>query len=197
MSKLLISFYSLFCVGFILKFFHIHYNAVLMLTGLGGVLVVSLILLFKKDKRYLQNIGICSWLLVLLSSLKFFPFGNVALILATIISVFIIVVLIKQHKYLGLIPLGLTAVIALLFHSLPTDSRYYLLNVKWNYEIERDFITLDKYSWLLYNNGNSNEALKISNQALEIAQKSGQKEWVAIIEEHANAIRMNNWEKYR
>lgn len=198
MSKLIILFYSLFFVGFFLKFFHIHYNAVLMLCGLGGILIIGLISLFYKEKRSaaILHIGIFSWLLFLLVSIKFFPFEIPALIFASVLSLFVIMDTIRKKTLMKLLPVGLCAAIALVFYLMPTDRRYYLFNVKWNYEIESDFMTLDKYSWFLYKNGNDDDAIKVSNQALEIAKKSGEVEWVDYIAEHANSIRMKTWKHY-
>jgi hypothetical protein len=93
--------------------------------------------------------------------------------------------------------LVLCASVALYFYFMRTDNRYYLLNVKWNYEIEYDFITLDKYSWFLYKNGEINKALEVSDQALEMARKSEQQEQVQIIEQHNQAIQNNDWKIYR
>lgn len=170
-----------------------------MLTGLGGVFIISIISLFFKDKRYLGilNIGIFTWLLTLLIIIKFFPFVIMPLIIASISSLIIIIYSIRKKTLKNIIPLGLCAAIAMVFYIMPTDNRYYIFNVKWNYEIENDFITLDKYSWFLYKNGKSDDAIEVSNKALEIAKASGQKEWVDNIEEHNKSIRMKTWNNYR
>lgn len=198
MKKALIFFYSLFSLGFLLKFFHIHYNAILMLLALGGILVLSLISLFKKENRDkgILHIGISAWLLSLLISMKFFPFGQIVLIFACIFSVSLLAYFIRKRKLMSLTPLAIAAAIAIAFYIMPSDFRYYILNVKWNHEIENDFITLDKYSWFLYQNGKDAEALTISDQALAIAVNSNQTEWVARIEGHNLAIRKGEWKNY-
>ena len=190
--------YSLFGVGFILKFFHIHYNAVIMLVALGGLLVTGLISLGKKPTRLhaLFQLGAFSWLALLLITVKFFPFGIFGLILASCLSVMVAVLLIKGRQFKKLAFIGWIAGVTLLFYLMPTDSRYYLFNVKWNHEIEYDFMTLDKYSWFLYRNGNNDKALEVSARALDLAKNTGQTEWVDFIEEHREAIRNLNWERY-
>jgi hypothetical protein len=170
-----------------------------MLVGLGGVFFVSMISLFNTDKKpfAMLNLGIFSWLLLLLITIKFFPWGGIVLIFSILISLYLLMTMIKQQQFTKLIPLGLCASIAIFFFMMQTDTRYYLLNIKWNYEISDDFITLDKYSWFLYKNGNNEEALKVSIQALEIAKKAGQEEWIKLIDVHNQLIRTNEWKNYR
>jgi hypothetical protein len=199
MKKFQLLFYGIFCLGFALKFFHVHYNAVLMLIGLGGILITSIVSLFNKEGRAtaLLHFALFAWLLQLLITIKFFPFENNALIIAAALSLVVILEIVKKQQFLNLIPLGICAAVALSFYFMRTDNRYYLLNVKWNYEIEYDFITLDKYSWFLYKNGEVDKAQEISNQALEIALKTDRIDQIKLIEQHNEMIRDNNWEYYR
>lgn len=199
MKKLLIYSYCLYGLGFFVKFFHIHFNAVLMLVGLVGILIGSLVLLFQKDERYRAalNFGAFGWLVALLITIKFFPFGLAAFILAIVLSILALVVFIRKQKPKAVWPLSLLAVITILFFNLPTDTRFYWLNVKWNYEIARDYGTLDKYSWFLYRNGKEEEAVRVSAQALEMAKANDEQEWVEFIEEHARRIQENDWNTYR
>jgi hypothetical protein len=199
MRNFQLTFYGIFCLSFALKFFHVHYNAVLMLIGLGGILVTSIIAMFRKESRTnaLLHLALFAWLVQLLVTIKFFPFDNTALIIAAVLSVPAIATILKRQQFAHFIPLVLCASMALYFYFMRTDNRYYLLNVKWNYEIEYDYITLDKYSWFLYKNGEINKALEVSDQALEMARKSEQQEQVQIIEQHNQAIQNNDWKIYR
>ncbi len=198
-NKLLFSFYSLFTVGFILKFFHIHYNAIFMLTGLGGVLLINTMFLANKESRVygFLHLSVFSWLLLLFITIKFYPFQIAVLVFAIIVSVFAVVNLFNQQKTIWVSPLVFCAVIAITCHTMPADYRYYILNVKWNYEIDRDFITLDKYSWFLYQNGHSVKALQVSDKALQIAEQTGSTEWLDFIMKHNKSIRSENWNSYR
>lgn len=198
MNKILNSMYSLFLVGFILKFFHVHYTALIMLTALGGILIVGLILLFKKEGKLnaVITLGVWAWLTLLLILIKFFPFGIIALVLATVISILAVLLAIKGNQPTKLLLLGACMVTALAFYLTPTHSRFYILNIKWNYEIETDFITLDKYSWFLYQNGQLDEATLISDRALTIAKQSGDEFWVELIEKHNELIREKDWTKF-
>lgn len=199
MKKILLVFYGLFCIGFALKFFHVHYNAVLMLIGLGGILITSIIAMFRKESRpiALLHLVLFAWLAQLLVTIKFFSFDKTALIIAAVLSVLAIATILKRQQFYYFIPLVICASVALYFYFMRTDNRYYLLNVKWNYEIEYDYITLDKYSWFLYKNGEADKALEVSDQALEMARKSEQQEQIQIIEQHNEAIQNNDWKTYR
>lgn len=199
MQKLRLFFYGIFLLGFVLKFFHVHYNAVLMLIGLFGILITSIISLFKKEDKPLifLHFSVLAWMIQLLITIKFFPFEKIALIIAVVLSLFAIFELVKKQQLLQSIPLVLSATVAITFFSMRTDNRYYLLNVKWNYEIDYDFITLDKYSWFLYKNGDSGKALMISDRALEIARKTENVDHIMFIEQHNELIRANDWKSYR
>lgn len=199
MKKFQVIFYGIFILGFVLKFFHIHFNAVIMLIGLGGILITSIISLFNKEVRAtaLLHFALFAWLLQLLITIKFFPFEHIALIIAAALSLVVIFEIVKKQQFKNFIPLVICTAVALSFYFMRTDNRYYLLNVKWNYEIEDDFITLDKYSWFLYKNGEVDKAQEISNQALEIALKTDHVDQIKLIEQHNELIRDNNWNSYR
>lgn len=198
MIKLFYLCFGLFLIGFLLKFFHVHYTAVIMLTALVGILIVAVISLFQKDKKVdsILLIAIWSWLVVLLVSIKFFPFGAVMLVLASIFSILAVLKAKKEKQLEKLKLLVICAIAALIFYFTPTQTRFYILNIKWNYEIETDFITLDKYSWFLYKNGQLDEADSISKRALKIAQESGDDFWAELIKKHNQSIKENNWTKF-
>ena len=78
--------------------------------------------------------------------------------------------------------------IALFFFFQPTHERYKLLSFNWNYEIETDYITWDRYSWFLYQNGEFDEATEASEKAKNIAEQVGDQDWVEFIEKHNKSI---------
>jgi len=199
MRKLLIVSYIIFSIGFILKFLHIHYNAILMLAALALMLIVNVISLFNKQKRFnaLIHFGVWTWLVVLLISIKFFHFANIALILAVAVSVLAFFMAYTNKKLIKLIPIIVVMIIAIVFFNMPTDQRYYMLSIKWNSEIKTDYQSLDKYSWFLYQNSKYEEALDVSNQAMDIAIKAENDEWIDFIIKHNKAIAEKNWNNFR
>ena len=199
MRKLLIVSYIIFSIGFVLKFLHIHYNAILMLAALALMLIVNVISLFNKQNRFnaLIHFGVWTWLVVLLISIKFFNFANIALILAVAVSFLAFFMAYTNKKLIKLIPIIIVMIIALFFFNMPTDQKYYLLSIKWNSEIKTDYQSLDKYSWFLYQNNKYEEALDISNQAMDIAIKAENDEWTEFIIKHNKAIAKKNWKHFR
>lgn len=192
-------FYGLFFLGFAIKLFHIHYNAVIMLIGLGGILATSLVALSRAEERKhgLLHLALFSWLLLLFLAIKFLPFATPVLVAASMLTVFVVAAQFKQHSLTRFVPLLACLVLAVSFHFMRTDRRYYILNVNWNYEIDEDFLTLDKYSWFLYANGEAEEALQVSDRALKMARKTNQSEHIDFVQEHNEAIRLRRWEHYR
>jgi hypothetical protein len=191
--------YSIFFLGFLLKFFHVHFNAIGMLIGLAGLLIASLALIFfKKDKfQALLHLTICCWLIFLFLTVKFLPFQFPALVAATFMSI-ALVVSAKSKQILSTIwPVGICLVVAMLFYLMPADERFKILSVNWNYEIETDYMTWDKYSWFLYQNEKYETALQVSEKARSIAKLLGDNTWVDFIEKHQLAIKNKSWETYR
>jgi len=84
---------------------------------------------------------------------------------------------------------------------MPSHIKYYLINIKWNQEIETDYYSWDKYSWFLYQNEHYNEALEASNHSLKIANQYaklyGETEFITIIDNHGKMIKNKTWNKYR
>lgn len=193
------AFYGIFCLGFLLKFFHVHYNAVLMLIGLGGMLTTSIILLSGKENRLrgLFHFGVFTWLALLFISIKFLPFANIALIVASAITLFILIGHFRKRQTRDFLLLSICISLALTFYFLRTDYKYFILNIKWNYEIDSDFMTLDKYSWFLYQNGEFEKALEVSDRAVEIVSETNKSDRITMIEEHRELIRTKGWERYR
>lgn len=199
MKKFTLLFFGLFFIGFGIKLFHIHYNAVIMLIGLGGILVTSLVALSRAEERTngLLHLTLFTCLLLLFLAIKFLPFGSPVLIAASVLTVIVVAAQFKEHSFTRFIPLLACLALAVSFHFMRTDRRYFILNVNWNYEIDEDFLTLDKYSWFLYANGEAEKALQVSDRALEMAQKTSQQDPIDFVRQHNEAIRLRSWEHYR
>jgi len=199
LKKLLTVSYILYLVGFTLKFFHLPYTTVLMIAALFGLLVGAIIAGTKKssDVNPYIHIANLSWLLLLLFALKFLPFSNGVLAVAIILSLFAIFNAFQRKELHKLIAVACCMAIAFAFYFMSTDKRYYLVSIKWNYEIERDYRSLDKYAWFLYINGNKEKALEIEQEALETVIANPNKEWQEFIESHLEKIEDENWVSYR
>ena len=96
--------------------------------------------------------------------------------------------MVKKNNYLFIPALVTCATIAIIAYTLPTDTRYYYLSIKWNQEIDDDYMSWYKFSWHLSNNNKLEEALVASNKALELVTEKGDLHWKQLIEEHHEKI---------
>lgn len=188
-----------FFTGLILKFFHIHFNAIVMLLGLAGIIISLIIGSIKKIERssLLLNLANFGWLVLIFVTVKFLPIQMPVLVISVLLTILTTIIIIRTEKSKRLWPLIISISIAFFFFFMPTHERYKLLSINWNYEIETDYITWDKYSWFLYQNGEFHEALEVSNNARSIANQLGDSDWEEFIDMHNKAIEERNWQKYR
>jgi hypothetical protein len=199
MKKVLVAGFAIFFIGFFIKFFHIHYNAVVMLAGLLILLVTCLVAIIKKGSgtNGWANLAATFWLALLLFTVKFYPFVSVVLALAVVSSIVSVVTIVKTKTWKATAFPAICMLLAIIFYLTPADSKYHLMNVRWNYEIETDYFTWDKYSWFLYQNGKYEEALDASSTALRIASEVGDPEWENFIADHRNRIEQRSWTTFR
>ena len=200
MRIILLLSYLIFFIGLIVKFFHIHFNAIIMMVGLFLMFLYYIISAIKKKVDVLQIVSgfaVVFWLTALLFTIKFFPFQIVVLTIAILLSVIAIVFAIKRKVFNQLIFLALSALFCVYLFLMPSDEKYYLLNVKWNYEIDTDFFTWDKYSWFLYQNDKFDAAVKASNKALKIVKSTQNDELIDFISTHNTKLLDNNWKNYQ
>jgi heme/copper-type cytochrome/quinol oxidase subunit 3 len=189
----------LFFTGLLLKFFHIHYNAILILIGLVGTVIALIIGLLKKQEKAVSLLTLTNivWLVLVFSSVKFLSIETVVLTIAILLTLISTIVIVRINKIKMIFPILITISIGLIFYFMPTHERYKLLSINWNHEIETDYITWDKYSWFLYQNGEFNKALEASNKARDIAHQLNDNEWVQVIDSHYKKIEQRKWEEYR
>lgn len=189
----------LFFIGLILKLFHIHFNAILMLIGLAGVIISLVVGLIKKQKKttLLLTLTNFAWLALIFLTVKFLPIQLIFLVISIILTLLSVILLIRKGQAKSLWPLLIFIAIAVFFYFQPTHERYKLLSIDWNYEIETDYITWDKYSWHLYQNGEYSKALEASEKARNMAIQFKDSEWVEFIDAHYKAIKERNWDRYR
>lgn len=198
MKKGLMIFYLIFGTALILKFFHIHYNAIGMLVGLFGILGFGWVDLVKPrtpENRFF-HLTVGFWLAYLFTQVKFLAFSVPVLVLCLIFTLLFIISIVRSKNVTLLVPVVSAAFFALGVAGMPTDYRYYLFNVQGNYEIESDYYTLDKYSWFLYQNQKYDEALQVSNRAYATAAQEGNFDFLEVIDSHQSAIKIRNWPHY-
>jgi hypothetical protein len=199
MKKMLIAGFIIFFIGFFIKFFHIHYNAVVMLAGLFVLLVTSMVAIIKKESGVngWAHLAATFWLALLLFTIKFYPFVTVVLTVAVVASIVGFVTIVRTKTWKVSVFPAICMALAVTFYLTPADIKYHLMNVRWNYEIDKDFATWDKYSWFLYQNGKYEEALDASSTALRIASEVGDPEWENFIADHRNRIEQRSWTTFR
>lgn len=199
MKKMLVAAFVIFFAGFFIKFFHIHYNAVVMLAGLFILLAASLIAIIKKESGVngWANLAATFWLAMLLFTIKFYPFVSVVLALAVVFTLVAVLTTAKRKTWKTLTFPAMCLALALTFHLMPADSKYHLMNIRWSYEIDTDFATWDKYAWFLYQNGKHDEALNASAKALQLATEAGEAEWANFIADHKSRIEQGSWTTFR
>ena len=118
------------------------------------MLVVFTIFEFKKNNEIDSILGFAStsWLILLFITIKYLPFPTIVLTVAFLLTIVALVVTYRKKLTAQTLVLGFSIILSLSFYFMPKDSRYYILNIRWNHEINQDYETWDKYSWHLYHN---------------------------------------------
>jgi len=189
----------IFTVGLVAKFFHLPFNAIVMIIGLFSLLIILIHAAIRKKSSRLNlgiGFGAVLSLIALLFALKFWPMADILMIAAGILTTSVIVVAARQKQLKKTLPMIICALLATTFLLMPNATRYYLVSIKWNHEIESDYFSWDKYSWFLFQDGERAEALEASNKALQIAQNSNDSFWIEHISSHNTNIKMGSWEQY-
>lgn len=208
MKKAEIFLYSLFLTGLVLKLFRLPFHTVFILITLLTILIYYGYCLVQKKKEYfstLTGLVTFTWLFYLLSILKFFSFQNVVGIITVCLSIALIFILVKNKKVVSANSklCAVVICIVLFFKILPSHYTYYLFGIKYNYHLNTDYFTLDKYSWFLYNADKHEEAAEVNKQAQRALEESlknphgDEAEYSVLIKEHEALISNGTWEKYR
>ena len=174
MKKVLAAGLIIFFTGFILKFFHVHFHAIIMIVGLViGIIAQTAISFQKEDDKLSKMISWASicWLLLLLFTVKFWVYSYIFLFIAAALTFVAAADAMKEKRLIQFKLLALTCILSMIFYIMPTHERYYLMSIKFNYEIETDYYSWDKYSWFLYNNQKYEEALEASDKAVSLVQR--------------------------
>lgn len=199
MKKITLVAFLVFGIGFAIKPFHLPFNAILMLAGITLMFVSNVLSIWNKTvsgAEKLVGFATTACVVATFASLKFLPAAFILLVLGTIISIAGYAWAAQAAKLNRTMLLVACMAVAWAVFMVPTDVRFYNLNLRWSVEAESDFISWDKYSWFLYQNGNTDEALRISEKALRIAEASGDRAWIEKIKEHQSSIAIHSWETY-
>ncbi len=200
--------YSFFFIGIIFKLFRLPYHTWFILTTLLIILIYYIYCLISKKKEIyntLTGLVTFAWLFYLLTILKLFSFQNIVGLMTIFVSAIIFFLLVKNKKIISANSLfcGIIISITIFFKILPTHYTYYLFGIKFNHRIEKDYFTLDKYSWFLYNAHKQAEAIEINKQAqkaveisLENPEIGDEQEYSILIKKHELEIRNGSWSKY-
>jgi hypothetical protein len=208
MKRVEIFLYSLYAIGIGFKLFKLPMHTVFILATLLVIIIYYVICLLRKTKNrfsILTGLVTVVWLFSLLAILKHFPFQNISLIVALVLSAMLLIAGSKNKKLLSANNLFHVAVIGItvLFRLLPAHSTYYLTNIKFNHEIDIDYFSWDKYSWFLYNDGKQNEAIQANKNAQIAAEKcllhpkyGDEKKYLNLIKRHNLEIKNKTWKQY-
>lgn len=209
MKKAEIFIYSLYLIGLILKLFRLPYHTIFILVSLLIITTYyTYCIISKKKELYSTLTGLLTavWLFYLLSILKFFSFVGIVSLVTVCLSGILFIVLVKNKKIItaNSIFCAVIITITVFFKILPAHYTYYLFGIKFNYRIEKDYFTLDKYSWFLYNADKQTEAIEANKQAqkaVEISLKNpeqgDEEEYSILIKKHESDILNKNWKNYR
>lgn len=209
MKKGEILIYSLFAIGIVLKLFKLPLHTVFILVTLLTLLLYYTFCLIRKSKDFhstLTGFVTVLWLFCLLAILKHFTFQNIILIIAIVASIALIALLWRNNKLTSRNSVvgGLIIAATLFFKFLPAHHTYYLTNIKFNYEIEKDYLSWDKYSWFLYTGGKEEHALEANKNAQKALESclanpeylhGHETEYKSILKEHQLAIENKSWVK--
>lgn len=201
MKKTEIAGYFLFIVGLVLKLLHIPLNAWIIMAALVILLVCYVAGLVSKKtppEKALSGIAAVAWLTLFLFLAKFYPFhlGIFAIAILALAVALISRLKNKAEADPQAKILLASMVLSLTVFFTPTDVRYKIFNIKFHHNLSNDYITMDKYSWFLYQAGKFNEAEKFSNDAAESAKRNNDTGFVKIANTHREKIRAKNWEAF-
>jgi hypothetical protein len=87
-------------------------------------------------------------------------------------------------------------ILGIVIYRMPNDRQYYFTGIKFNYEIESDYMTWAKYSWFLYLEGKYAQALSANEKALSIASQMQDEFWIEKIIDQQEKIQSRSWTKY-
>ena len=194
-------FFLVFVSGLAMKLFHMPAHTIVMGAGLLAMMiyyVISLVSSTSAKKRTGSWLGLStvSWLIFFLAEVKFMGDTLILMMLALFISILSLLMTLREPGALS--PGRIFVLLVALFLSASTSwmelhTRYYVFNIHFSETAWNDYVTLDKYSWLLYKDRQFDEALVMNSKAYDAAKANGATEYIPTVEEHEEAIIKRNW----
>ncbi len=194
-------FFLVFVSGLAMKLFHMPAHTIVMGAGLLAMMiyyVMSLVSSTSAKKRTGSWLGLStvSWLIFFLAEVKFMGGTLILMMLALFISILSLLMTLREPGALS--PGRIFVLLVALFLSASTSwmelhTRYYVFNIHFSETAWNDYVTLDKYSWLLYKDRQFDEALVMNSKAYDAAKANGATEYIPTVEEHEEAIIKRNW----
>ncbi len=194
-------FFLVFVSGLAMKLFHMPAHTIVMGAGLLAMMiyyVISLVSSTSAKKRTGSWLGLStvSWLIFFLAEVKFMGGTLILMMLALFISILSLLMTLREPGALS--PGRIFVLLVALFLSASTSwmelhTRYYVFNIHFSETAWNDYVTLDKYSWLLYKDRQFDEALVMNSKAYDAAKANGATEYIPTVEEHEEAIIKRNW----
>ena len=190
--------YLIILIGFALKPFFIPLASYIIIPLLALLILYYVFSMIYRFKSHTSNtIGIATVIVLfsLLCTLKLYPFGHYVLFVAIVSCVVAIIFLIKEKKFVlpNIIALLIAAFCLFSFKFMDRTDRYYLWNVKYNYNIEHDYVIWDKYSWTLYKERKYDEALSANQQAMKILQNKNNMQLLERVKLNREKISSKTW----
>ena|SRR5688572_6181894 len=195
------TFYCVVLTGFVLKLFHLPMNTYVILMGLLLLLGFYLYAAVKKKKKrhkIIMGVSTCLVFLELLFNLKFYPFRLTVLIITAISCVAVLVILLWQKKffYINSVTWFFAILLSASFKFISNSEKYYVWNIRYNYQAETDYMSWDKYGWFLYQDGKREEALKACDNAEKILSDGRDENYHQLVRTHREKILAGNWEEF-
>ncbi len=188
--------YVVFFLGLIIRFLNFPSHTLLMVIGLGTLIFFGFVDLAHHRIRSTFNLVICAWMLALLFTVKFLPLTGWVVGFAVGFSLIFLFKKRRIRKLKYFLPIFSVFAMVLVLQSLPKHNRFYLVSVHWNYKIDRDYRTWDKYAWFLYQNGIYRRAEEAAEEAIQIAEVRATPTWQSKIRNHQAAIEDRTWKSY-
>ena len=188
----------IFISGLALKLLRTPFHTVVMLVGLLGFLIVGIIFLASKNaQKGLISFASFGFAAAFLALLKFWP--------GTIVYSFIVLALLmvyllrrqtyKFKSYNSIFP-GLILILTIGFGLIAKPDRYYLISIKYNHHIEKDFYAWNKYAWFLNSAGRYPEAITALAKAEQIARDFDDDELIDIVDHQREKLNNREWDRY-
>lgn len=183
-------------IGFALKPFFIPFGSYIIIVTITLLMLYyafSIVYHFKSMAHNVVGVATALVLFALFCTLKLYPFRHYTLGAAAVGCLVALFFLLKERIFIvpnvAALLIGIFFLVS--FRVMNKSDRYYLWNVKYNYRIEQDYKTWDRYSWALYLDSNYAEAISANQQAMKILEENNDTVFLEIVKKHHEEISKN------